>query len=324
LLPGPSIARGRAAAIDALNRYERGEWQDAVPASATRGDLDELLWAAGDWIRAIGAEHEPRRRLAVASYLVEFLAFHALDIALWQPRQPASEALEWVCGELRKAPAVPAERWWHAASIALLERVGAVASLQRHLEHAEGRFPDEPRWILARALMEELRTWPERRDDETFSIPKDVADRMTSAFTRASIQQVLRAEAELRWGYQELRRGHADAALAHFEQAGSPADPHLRYWLHLFRGRALERTDRLKEAIASYELALSAVPYAQSAALALAAALVKDHRPSEAAAMMLRTLSVQPPTTDPWDSYTSPDARYWPLLVEQLHRAVIR
>jgi Ca-activated chloride channel family protein len=314
--------RGRDAAIEGLDRYERGEWQDAVPASAMKDDLGDLLRAAPTWIRARGAGEESRRRLAAASYLVEFLGSHARDIALWQEGQSASEAFEWACSLLRRGPPLPAERWWHVASIALLEHSGAVATLLRHLDHAEGRFPDEPRWILARAVAEELRTWPERRDESVLSIPRDVADRITAGFTRASMHETLKSEAQLRWGYFELRRGQVDAALAHFEQVGTPTDIHLRYWLHLFRGRALEQANRLKDAIASYQLAMSDVP-AQSAALALGAALVEDRRPSEAAALVIRTLAVQPAPPDPWDTYRSPDLRFWPLVIEELHKAIV-
>jgi len=44
-------------------------------------------------------------------------------------------------------------------------------------------------------------------------------------------------------GYFELRRGRADEAVTHFAEAGEPGDAVLRYWLHLFKGRALERAD---------------------------------------------------------------------------------
>jgi hypothetical protein len=108
------------------------------------------------------------------------------------------------------------------------------------LPHAERRFPDEPRWALVRAMLEERQTWPERRDDGTLSVAPNLASRLTSRFRDAAAKEPTRQEAQLRWGYFELRRGRVDDALSHFELAGTPDDVVLRYWLHLFKGRALD------------------------------------------------------------------------------------
>ena len=85
--------------------------------------------------------------------------------------------------------------------------------------------------------------------------------------------------------------------------------------------RALERVGRIDEAIASYRLAFSEAPYAQSATTALAVALVANHQADEAAALTNRMLSVQPPL-DPWSFYTFPATRLWQTLMSQLREAV--
>ena len=197
------------------------------------------------------------------------------DIAFWRPGQVAAIALEWACSLLRETPPLPEERVWHAASVALLERGGARATLLEHLGHAERRFPAEARWALARAVAEEIAMWPEPRDERPFSIPNAVSFRFTQAVTRAAVLEPVRAEAQLRWGYYELRRGRIDAALSHFKQAGSSTDAVVSYWLHLFTGRALERANRSAEAIAAYQLAVADAPFAQAATVALGAALVE-------------------------------------------------
>jgi hypothetical protein len=73
--------------------------------------------------------------------------------------------------------------------------------------------------------------------------------------------------------------------------------------------------------IASYRLAFSDVPYAQSATTALAVALVANHQADEAAALTNRMLSVQPPL-DPWNFYIFPATRLWQTLMSHIHEAV--
>ena len=68
-------------------------------------------------------------------------------------------------------------------------------------------------------------------------------------------------------------------------------------------------------------MAVAEVPYAQSAALALASALVVDHRAAEAAALVTRTLGVPPPR-DPWTTYMFPDVRFWDASIATLRRGI--
>ena len=229
---------------------------------------------------------------------------------------------EWACSVLREGPPLPAERTWHVAAIAALQRFRGQAALDSHIEHADSRFPNDPEWALARAVSQESRTWPDRRDEEDYR-PRSglAASRIEARFKEAAGFPATRQEAHLRWGYFELRRGRADQALTHFAEAGEPGEPVLRYWLHLFKGRALERVGRLDDAIAAYRLACSDVPYAQSATTAIAVALVANRQADEAAALMNHMLSVQPPL-DPWNFCTFPATRLWQTLMSQLREAV--
>ena len=351
-IPAEDVARNQTTTA-MLDRYARG---DAASGSFARLTDDEL-WSevrdlrrvAPGWIRANGGDAEARRRLAVATYVLELI--DAQGALPWPPALSAFDLLEWACELLREAPPAPAERSWHLASVALLERletlgagqsrsrpyrssadqygtdsdpvtIDAADFLTNHLAHAEQRVPGEARWVLARAVAQELRTWPESRDDKAFSVPSALASRISARFQEAAAHESVRPEAHIRWGYFELRRGNATAALAHFEQAGAPDDVALRYWLHLFRGRALEQAHRPADAIASYRLAMSAAPYAQSAALSLGAALVADHHPSEAASLVSRTLAIHPVPMDPWTLYTAADYRFWSQLIADLRAAI--
>jgi tetratricopeptide (TPR) repeat protein len=344
----------RPAATWLLDQYDHGERS----TGAVRLKAEDLWAVVGDlrksapaWIRTRGSapvNDEARRRLLVATYVLELI--NAQDEFVWQPPLSVSDLLEWAGGVLREVPALPAERTWYLAAVSLLERLqpgltpGAGGQLETVrtgsfvpetlasvdvdplvtlLSHAEHRFPDEPRWALVRAISEELQTWPERRDDGTFSVAANLASRLTSRFREAAAQEPTRQEAQLRWGYFELRRGRVDDALSHFELAGTPDDVFLRYWLHLFKGRALEQKNRPADALAAYRLAFEDVPYAQSATVSLGAALVAEHRPSEAAALITRMLAMRPAPPDPWTLYTFPDLRFWPQLLAELQKAIV-
>jgi VWFA-related protein len=342
----PAAAIPSAVAVSFLmDRYERGD-PAGRPVSfssvqAFSSSFENLRKAAPAWISADPSQ-QARRRLAMATYALDLInanpfvvadgsTMRAADSTLREMARDnfgalvspsASDVLEWACSVLREGPPLPAERTWRVAAIAALERFRGQAALDSHIEHAESRFPNDPEWALARAVAQESRTWPDRRDDADYRPPSGLAASRTEArFKEAAGFAATRQEAHIRWGYFELRRGRADQALTHFAEAGEPGEPVLRYWLHLFKGRALERVGRLDDAIAAYRLACLDVPYAQSATTALAVALVLNHQPDEAAALTNRMLTVQPPL-DPWSFYTFPATRFWQTLMSQLHEAV--
>ena len=308
-------------------------WSDGdVPAlepEALIATSKSLKDGAPAWIAAVGPQQERRRRLAVASYVLHVLSSQE-DPYLWQGggspfryqrALPAVELLEWACGLLRAEPPLVAERWWHLGAIGLLERHNAQQTLELHLSHAHGRFPDEDRWALGRAIAAELRTWPETRDDTVLTVTPTLTATIVGRYEEAIACDSVREEALIRLGYFELRRNRIDAALGRFEQAGTPKDAVLRYWLFLFTGQALERTKRLPNAISAYRAALESAPDAQSAVLALASALVSVHRDAEASALVDRSLAMRS-SRRIWAEFTQPDWRFWNRVIAELRKAV--
>lgn len=98
-------------------------------------------------------------------------------------------------------------------------------------------------------------------------------------------------------------------------------EPSVRYWGFLFRGRVLERTDRLAEAIAAYDEAVRAAwPRAQTAAVALSAArfIAGDRPQAEAWARLARTATAG---DDPWWEYWYGDQRFARALLSELRSA---
>jgi tetratricopeptide (TPR) repeat protein len=144
--------------------------------------------------------------------------------------------------------------------------------------------------------------------------------RIRSRYEDAITNGAVRQEAHLRLGYVELLRGRTVEALMHFDQVGAPDDRTLRYMLHLLRGKALTAAQRHDDAIESFRRAFDEVPYAQSATLALGAALVTRGRHNEAEDLISRMLTLPAPPFDPWTIHTMPEWRFWEPLMSSLRK----
>jgi tetratricopeptide (TPR) repeat protein len=154
------------------------------------------------------------------------------------------------------------------------------------------------------------------------------ATKVPALFEQAAAHADVRAEAQMRWAYYELRLGHCDVALAHLDQAEPGSDTFVAYLQHVLRGRALEGLGRENDAVAEYRLAHEAAPHAQTAALALVGALVRENQPLEAAALVRDAVTTPLPDFnladfDPWLMYGHGDERFWLPLIAQLHAAVV-
>jgi tetratricopeptide (TPR) repeat protein len=328
----PSPLGQRPALSETLDRYTHGEWARAnvrLDAKQWSATVHDLRHDAPAWIQAGPTGDRERRRLAVATYALELV--RAQGKPDWQSVGFGFDVIEWACDRLAEGAPTPGEATWQYASVTLMERleffdpVVSGAHLRRHLDHASRRFPDPAHasvWAFVSAIAEELPLWPVRRDDATFAPPAQVAARIEDRFREASRHAGVRQEAQVRWGYFELRRGRVGEALDHFRAAGESNDPFVQYLLFLFKGRALEEEHQLTDAIAAYRRAVEFVPDAQSAALSLASALAADHRPDEAADIARRTLTITPVPDDPWTIYLVPDDRWWPRLITSLRKAI--
>lgn len=306
--------------------FDRAARNALRPADLPRLSLSSLRFVelemrkAGDqWIRAGGAAAEPTRRIQLATFVLDFLSVQD-NFEYWQYHDAVANLFEWASGLVRNGPARPEERLWHLAGISLLERFGASWLLEIHLGYARARFPDEPRFLLARAVSVEMQLWPQRRDEQGFVIPEDMLVRVMGRYQDAIGNPAVQQEAHLRLGYVELLRGRVTEALTNFDRVGTPDDPSLRYLLHLLRGKALTAARRQDDAIASFRKAFDEVPYAQSATLALGAALVTRGQHNEAAALTSRMLSLPAPPFDPWIIYTLPEWRFWESRMESLRK----
>jgi tetratricopeptide (TPR) repeat protein len=272
---------------------------------------------APEWIRRGPRDEQDRRRLVVAAVSLEAANHGGLED--W----PTGRALvEWACALVRKnSRAIEAERTWHWGAIAIFEGAADGATLQVHVSHALKRFPGDHRFLLARGVGTELRTWPDPRNGKT---PRErdagAVELTVTRLTEALGFEEVRAEAAVRLGYLALRNGDADAALRYLRDgAMAKADPFVRYLSHLFEGRALEQLNRPLEAVAAYRAAIAAEP-GQTAQLALGAALARTGQRQEATATVAAAVVATPARVDPWTIYGRGDARLWPEISERLRK----
>jgi hypothetical protein len=336
-LAGQVRMTGAASAADDLftkffERYGRGEITvGALPDEQAREFARELRRTGPPWAGPGNEPDSPRRRLLVATIAIDFI--NQNFERAWGVGYPG-ELLEWACELLRGTPPAPAERAWHLAAVALLQRASASrlvrgpvsaatgnTAVVTHIIHAEGRFPGDGEWALARAIDAEHLTWPPALTEDVLRPPPDhenrIRSRMQDAFEVASV----RDEARLRWAYFQTRRGRFAQALEEFDDVGPPSDPVVRFWLHLLRGRTLVRMERTPEAVESYRKALAEFPHAQSATLALGAAFVNRGQATAARELVSAFLGSSP-GTDPWRAYGSPAQRHWPRLYVELRQAI--
>lgn len=296
-----------------LDRYASGDYDAAVAAAAKAeqgaADVRRRLERQGDaWIA-----REPydalRRRLIVATYSLELI--NATVDTEWRTFE---SLIERHCNFLRRAPvASPSERTWYLAAVALQGRAqDQTRAPGSHLDHAERRFPDEPRFQIARAARAAFTV-----DGAPGSRVDDSVARFATLLTLPAVQ----AEAEVHIGHLWLGAKKPADALDHAQKAIQFAsEPGVMYLARTLAGRALEKLDDPEGAIREYRLALAAIPGAQSATTTLAALLFSRDRPGEGAELVEESLRLHATDDDPWRLYDY--GEYWRYrdLIAQLHK----
>lgn len=306
-----------------FDAYARGLYAQALEGLAQHRDLRTLKSQmagpreASAWIARESGTAD-RRRVIVATVAIE--AVNRYGVGQWPD---AYALLEWACTLVRQNVPGSIEVAWHRASIALVQSGSGVNSdqLEIHAGHAFKRFPTDPQVVLARAVARELRTFPDPRDGSSLSDRDTRVDAIIDYLEDARGYPEVRGEASMRLGFLYLRLGQPGLAVKALEGVAPDAsEAQIVYLGHLFRGRALERLDRDAEAVDAYRAATRAVPGAQTADLALAAALVKLGQRTAAAAIAQETVILPP--TDPWFFYGKTSTRRWPALLDALREAL--
>jgi hypothetical protein len=338
-----------------FDRYLAGDFDGAVSAAGAIEDSDAVRAAivrdGPAWIQ--GGPDVPRRRLAAASFALEFT--HARLESDWRVMLPL---LEWGCDQFRRSgPPTETERTWQLAVLAVsgrardfgrleigpppdwavgptkridLATLDKYASQTGHLAHAIARFRDEPRILLATArlsvgLFEEEST----RNAKSPPLATFVQVRRTGRLRALAFLDAIRAhpalasEAHMRAGHIHYAMGSYATALnlERFALAASP-DARIAYLAHFVAGRALVAMKRPEEAAQAFERAIALLPRAQSAVLALSALQSASTVMTPSFAALRRALDSRDPFDDPWRLFGYGDYARWPELRAALRRAI--
>jgi hypothetical protein len=210
----PASQQSRPPVIELLDRYANHDFAAVVSlAGASTKDADEianqLAKAGADWTSAKDARETPGRRLIAATFgldLARVWSANRFD-ARWRTSR---QLLAWGCAQLRRnTTPLEGERWWHLAAIGIFEGrqdiwslVGsdlgrppanwpAIDGVHGHIAHALERFPDEPRFQLARVMARELsRNGEWMADSETRprsgALPGELTDDYVAALSEAA------------------------------------------------------------------------------------------------------------------------------------------
>jgi tetratricopeptide (TPR) repeat protein len=243
------------------------------------------------------------------------------------------EADDWihVLGEIAAKPPPPMTR----ASFKFFSRADQEEFSKGHLEHARAAIPDEPRLLLPAAHYAESLTFlsgilggpnginsqqtspeflesmerifqlgtnavPGSRELDQKSVKEmlarvDQIPKVAERYAALGANPALRADAELRQGFLDLRLTSWETALAHLDEVPRTTDePALIGLSHHFRGWIFEQTRRTEEAVEAYRLALAAAPRARSVSILLAAQLTKAGQLHEAYAVLDDALKASP------------------------------
>ena len=258
--------------------------QKRTPASCAGGSSAR----ATPWIAREPGD-TARRRLIVATYSLELL--HATLDTEWRTFEGL---IERHCDAFRKGPSPrpPNGRgfsrpWrWPGASRRQTRAPGS------HLTHAEARFPDEPRFKIARAAAFAF---------DIDGAPGGGVDDAIDRFAKLTALDVRARRSRSPHRPSRLGARKPADALEHARQAIRVAhEPGVAYLAHMLAGRALEKLEDFDGATREYRLAIDAMPGAQSATTTLAALLFSRDQPGEASELVERSLALHARDDDPW------------------------
>jgi tetratricopeptide (TPR) repeat protein len=293
--------------------YERGAYQSVTAGLRVAENPERLirdLTAAGNpW------PSTPRRE---AAFVVE-LADAGLFASAPDARKSAEELLT-RHARLVRHPLAPDEfeRQWYVAVLAMLQGAIRPEVAQPLVDRAIARFPGEPRFVLARAIVSDQRL------SSGAAKPAAPYEETTKAYEAAIAHPEVATEARVRLGHRLHLQGRHDAALEHLllAAAGSKVDGTLGYLRQLFLGRVYAALNRRDDAVAAYRAALEIVPPGQAARVALMSQLLLGGALPDAIMLADIVQTEQSPVYDPWWMYWQGQYRHYAQAMARLREYV--
>ncbi|MBW8868341.1 MAG: hypothetical protein JF610_13615 [Acidobacteria bacterium] len=162
----------------------------------------------------------------------------------------------------------PFARTWRVLVLAFFHEGRMVLAASQFARRAHDAGGDSAEFLLALGVTEEMAWWIHHEEDVDPGMKGDLKD-AERHYRQALILSPDLVEARLRLGHVLLLRDDAEG-MKILAQVGERADVSDRYLASLFEGEALEKRGDAAEAERRYAAAVSLIPTAQSAYLALA------------------------------------------------------
>lgn len=221
------------------------------------------------------------------------------------------------------------ERRWLWAELTILEGTLRPLVAQAAVTKALDRFPNEPRFVMARAIATDqlfpfngaVRTAAMTANgDATPAHIRNVTERYADTMTDPGTAP----EAHVRFGWFLHRIGRDEEALAQLDGVVDEQSPDrmFRYYRQLFRGHALTALGRGDDAMAAFRAALAIWPGAQSARVALMNSLLAHGDRAEAEAMAETIQTATADVVDPWWTYWQGDYRFYPSAMARVRESI--
>lgn len=204
------------------------------------------------------------------------------------------------------------EHLWHWAALTVVEGLVRAGVAMPFVTNALKRCPDEPRFLLARAIVSD-QSAPFRAPDPAH------AEETLRLYDAALPFETTASEARLRKAYLLHRLGrHAEALALLGTMPAQEPDRILLYLNQLVRGHVHDALDHVDEAAKAYRAALQTWPNTQAPRVGLMTMFFRhgDRSAAEQMAEAIQTTAGQ--AFDPWWQYWQADYRFYPAAIAAL------
>jgi hypothetical protein len=213
---------------------------------------------------------------------------------------------------------------WYWAELAALEGSIRPSLALPFAARALLRCPDEPRLVLAQAVITDQQ-WPLGTTTPwagQIGLVRPTEARISEVTSRYAAAEKFPdtfVEARVRGAWFAYRIGKSDEALRLLDgMEGSTSDRQVVYLRQLVRGHALRALGRGDEAAAAFRGGLAAWPGAQSARIALMTLLLSRGESQQSESLAEDIQAAPDGQFDPWWMYWQGDYRMYPLIVDRL------
>jgi tetratricopeptide (TPR) repeat protein len=216
----------------------------------------------------------------------------------------------------------PFARTWRVLVLAFFHEGRMVLAATQFARRAHDAGGDSAEFLLALGVTEEMAWWIHHEEDVDPGMRGDLKD-AEKHYRQALILAPDLVEARVRLGHVLLLRDDAEG-MKILAQVGESADPSDRYLASLFEAEALEKRGDLPEAERRYAAAVSLIPTAQSAYLALAHVRHARGARADAAEDVRSTAQATGvgDISDPWFLYSRGTAARGPSYLAEARRMI--